>query len=465
MTRRLLASYVLLATFILLVVALPLGITYTRRAEDRLLADIERDARVMGTLVHEHVEQGDRDSVTSIVSGYSRQTGARVVVVGTDGISITDSARTNGPRRDFSTRPEFAAALGGTQASGIRRSGTLNDELAYAVVPITGGEATTGAVRVSFSTAQLQQQVRSYWLRLALLVAMVLGLAAGLGWLMSRWALAPVETLEAGAQQLAGGDLSGRISIARGPPELRALGDTFNLMATQLQRLVDSQRSFVADASHQLRTPLTAMRLRLEAVEDRVDQGDDSGTADDLDAVTAEIDRLSGLVEGLLALARADSGATAAVPVDVARLADDAVERWEPLASERGVTLERVGERRVEALTIPGAVEQVLDNLIDNAIDVAPVGSPISVDVTADHGQQRVVVDVRDHGPGLSEADRARATDRFWRGPAAAHAGTGLGLAIVQQLVEASGGTVTLRQPDDGEGLEVRIELIASSTS
>ena len=460
MTRRLLASYLLLATFILLVVALPLGITYTRRAEDRLLNDVERDARVLGSLLEERVEAGDTGGVATISRGYAQQTGGRVVVVDPNGISLVDSGDTSDTPRDFSTRPEFEKALSGRQSSGIRKSGTLKDELAYVAVPIASGKGISGAVRVTFSTERLRHQVRDYWLKLGLLTALVLGLAAGLGFLMSRWALGPVEALEEGAELLAAGDMSGRANVDRGPPELRQLASTFNVMATRLEGLVDSQRAFVADASHQLRTPLTALRLRLETLEDEV--ADDPVTRAEVDAIAAEVDRMGQLVEGLLALARSEGGNVATVTVDAAEVADGAVVRWEALAAERDVTVVRHGVDHARCAAVDGALEQVIDNLVDNALDAVPAGTQIDVTVSRTSGRRPVQVTVRDHGPGMSADERARATDRFWRGPASTPTGTGLGLAIVEHLVEAGGGTFELREPEEGPGLEAVVLLAAA---
>ena len=465
MTRRLLASYMLLAAFILMVVALPLGITYSKRAEDRLLSDIERDGRVLAGLVEERVEAADHTGVERITDRYAEQTGGRVVVTDAQGISLADSDVQNDTPRDFSTRPEFTTALDGKKSSGIRESSTLHDEIAYVAVPIVSGTRVKGAVRVTFSTHELREEVRWYWARLGLLIAMVLALAAGLGWLMSRWALAPVEALEAGARQLAAGDLEGRISIDRGPPELRDLGTTFNTMATQLQGLVDSQRAFVADASHQLRTPLTALRLRLESLEEEVETGDTDGAQSDLDALTAEVDRMGRLVEGLLALARSEGGRVRTVRVDAGEIADQTIDRWEALAAERDITLVRNGARAAHAAAIDGALDQVLDNLIDNALDAVPGGTSVDVTVNAATARTPAQVVVRDHGPGMSAAERARATDRFWRGPASSPTGTGLGLAIVQHLVEAGGGSVELRDPAEGPGLEICVRLAADNTA
>jgi signal transduction histidine kinase len=369
-----------------------------------------------------------------------------------------DSDRPDDGPRDFSTRPEIAAAMTGTQATGIRRSDTLDEELAYVAVPISSDGRLNGVVRVSFPTEEVREQVRENWMRLGLLSALVLAGAASLGWLVAKWATSPVEQLERGARELAGGDLSGRVAVEHGPPELQHLAVTFNDMAARLEVLVRSQRAFVADASHQLRTPLTALRLRIESLEDTAlgTDGDPAAARADLVAIDAELERLGQLVEGLLALARSESSTTSE-PVDAAEIAGDAVERWAALADEQGVSLslDAPGSAPVRAAT--GALQQILDNLLDNALVVAPAGSSIDVAVTPE--ADSTVVSVRDRGPGMSPADRARATDRFWRAPGAPAGGSGLGLAIVAELATVSGGSIALEEPPDGVGLLVAVRL------
>ena len=198
MTRRLILSYVLLAAFVLLVLELPLGLTFAGRAQDHLLAEVERDSRVLSGLVEERVEKGDAPAVAAISQRYADQTDGRVVVTDPLGVSLVDTARPDSEPRDFSTRPEFVSALSGTQASGIRRSTTLDEELAFVAVPITSDGRVTGAVRISFPTGQVREEVRKNWLRLGALSALVLAAAASLGWLVARWAVSPVAELEHG---------------------------------------------------------------------------------------------------------------------------------------------------------------------------------------------------------------------------------------------------------------------------
>jgi signal transduction histidine kinase len=249
------------------------------------------------------------------------------------------------------------------------------------------------------------------------------------------------------------GDLTARAPEA-GPPEIKALAVRFNETVARLDALLGSQEAFVADASHQLRTPLAALRLRLENLERDVDP---AGRRD-LDAALAEVERLARLVDGLLALARADAAASAAEPVDMVAVVAARVEHWASQAEAHDVAIDVDVPSRLHALATPGALEQVLDNLISNALAVSPPGSTIAIG--AHEGSADVELHVVDEGPGMTSEQRARAFDRFWRaGPPGT--GTGLGLAVVHRLVTADGGTIELRRASGG-GLDAEMRLRAA---
>jgi signal transduction histidine kinase len=270
----------------------------------------------------------------------------------------------------------------------------------------------------------------------------VLLLAVLVSWRVARWAIDPLERLDEQAARLGRGDLQARAATTSGPPEIVALAATFNQMADQLDELVTSQRRFVADASHQLRTPLTALRLRLETL----DPDDAAAVGATRDAALEETSRLTRLVDGLLALARSERRREERHTVDVGAVVVERREAWAPLATENGIDLrvDATGNgRAVTALVVPGHLEQILDNLIDNAVDVTPDGGVVHLTyVTAGPVAEIHVVD---DGPGMSAEERARAFDPFWQGSNRhANGSAGLGLAIVDQLARGSGGTVAL---------------------
>jgi two-component system OmpR family sensor kinase len=280
----------------------------------------------------------------------------------------------------------------------------------------------------------------------------VLAFAGALGSVIARSLLRPLRDIEAAVANIGAGGLGTRAPKDAGPAELRALAGAVNTMAARLGELMSSQRAFVADASHQLRTPLTALRLRLE------DSVSGDGGAENLPKALIEVERLSRLVDGLLVLARAEGTRRAPVPVDVARLVLDRVETWRPLAEERGITLDAEIEQTLAvcALAGEGYLEQILDNLLDNAIEVTPHGRRIEVSARVSEG--RVEVHVVDEGPGMADEDRRRAFDRFWRGASKGASGCGLGLAIVEQLVRVSDGTIELFESDSG-GIDAVVRL------
>ncbi len=237
-------------------------------------------------------------------------------------------------------------------------------------------------------------------------------------------------------------------------------------MAQRLDAVLSDQRRFVADASHQLRTPLTALRLRLENLQSDLaadDRGDTDGDPDAhaveaLERAIGETERLTELVSNLLHLARADDQPATSI-VDLGALVRDRVDTWTASADERGVELRhRSGDRSILVRCIPGAIEQILDNLLDNALAVAPPGSSIDVEIGR-IAAGSVELRVLDHGPGLDDAAKIDAMRRFWRGDTS-RPGTGLGLAIVDTLASSSGGRVVLADTVGG-GLTVIVELPA----
>jgi signal transduction histidine kinase len=452
MTRRLLLSYLTITAFVLLLLEVPLGLSFANNEIDQLTADLERDARVLATVVEDYFDQNEGLEPQGVADDYSARTGGRVVIVDGAGVSVADSDRPD-ERRDFSTRDEIAVALSGGLASGTRHSDTLDEDIVYVAVPIASGGKVLGAVRLTYSRDELDERIRRNWLTLAAIAGVVLVTVAAVGWFLARSVTRPVRALARGADDLAHGDLSTRVSEQAGPPELRALAHEFNVMAARLEELVGAQRAFVADASHELRTPLTALRLRLENLEDLAGPE----LQDELHSTTAEVVRLSRLVEGLLDLARQEGGRAERVAVDVAAECRERADVWHDLAEEQGVAIVVDCPADLPALAAPDVVAQMLDNLLANALDVAPTGSQVTI--RARQAGDDVEVHVIDEGPGLTPAERDRAFDRFWRGPDATPGGSGLGLAIVAQLALANGGHAELRDVEPGTGVDAVVVL------
>ena len=459
MTRRLLAGYLTITVIVLVLLMVPLGVFYSQRERERLSADVEHDANVIATLYEDDLEAGTTLDPTP-ADTYEGRTGARVVVVDSAGISRVDTGAD--VDRDFSTRPEFVAALDGVRTSGTRRSDTLGTDLLYVAVPVASGGTVHGALRITLDTADVDQRIRNFWLALGGIAAVVLAVVVLIGWVIARSVTRPLRVLTASAERFASGDLSVGDHVTQGPPEIRALDTTMMTMAQRLDAVLTDQRRFVADASHQLRTPLTALRLRLENLQSDLDAADGDGpderAVDALERAILETERLTELVSNLLQLARADARPVTEV-VDLVGLVRDRVDTWTAIADEREVVLRHAPpDEPTPVRCVVGAIEQILDNLLDNALAVSPAGERI--DIGIDRGQDGFVrLRVVDHGPGLDDAAKTDAMRRFWRGDVT-RPGTGLGLAIVETLATSSGGRVVLADTDGG-GLTVIVELPA----
>lgn len=446
MRRRLIASYLTITVITLLALVYPLGRTFASRERDRLLRDIEQDATVVASLSEDALEAGIPPDIDKVLRLYRRDPGGRVVVVDAQGRSVADSDRPGATGVDFSNRPEVVTALSGATAEGSRRSETLDAELVYVAVPVASGGVVHGAVRITYPSSTLDERIEAVWVGLAAVSVAVIIAVTAVGFALARLVTRPVDRLKDAAERIAAGDLSARAPTDAGAPELRELATTFNETAERLQEVIDAQQAFVADASHQLRTPLAALRLQLENIESTAP----SDLQPALASARAETARLARISEALLSLTRSAATPVTLDVVDAGAVARDRQQAWEAVAAEAGVTLVLDDPGTVAVTASPGALEQILDNLVDNALGVAPSGSTVRISVERGTEAGTVELHVADEGPGLSEEQRARAMDRFWRGPAAEPGGTGLGLAIVAQLAGRSGGRAELRAAPTG---------------
>jgi signal transduction histidine kinase len=463
---RLVTTYLALTLVVLAALEIPLAITYRDRQLDQVEAGLERDAFVISSFVEDTLNGTGNQDLQVIVDNYSAQTDGRVVIVDRNADVLADSdppadgTPATGTPRNFSTRPEIAAALRREVATGTRDSTTLGTGIVYVAIPVASGDDVYGAVRITYSAAQLDGRVRRYWALLAAAAVVTLAVAGGVGILLARWVTRPIADLRDAATRIGDGELDARADEVHGPPEVRELAESFNTTARRLEELVTAQEQFVADASHQLRTPLTALRLRLEMLEDE----DGADASEDLEAARNEVQRLSRLVDGLLALARAEraTGAVAPPAIDLGPIVEERCNAWRPVSDERGVTLE-CADGALAARATPDHLGQALDNLLANALEVSPTGSTIALSVVAGP-DDTVEVHVTDHGPGLDDEQRTHAFDRFWRATTTRGelGGSGLGLAIVQKLVTADGGRAELRETPGG-GLDAVLVLQARS--
>ena len=463
MKFRLIGALVTVAVLILLVFSIPLASFVAQVERERLVTALERDAFVLAGHAKETLNTTAGSVLPSLqpyVDSYSKSSDARIVVTNASGLVVATSDSTIAFGTDFSNRLEVAGALKGLPAVGERDSATLGERLLFVAVPVLLGDTVLGVVRFSNPKSVIDKEVQRHVRGIATSGLITLLAAALVAIPLALTIARPISRLKTSTERLADGDFSVQADDTKGPPEVRELSRSFNAMAGRIGLMLESQQHFSGAVSHQLRTPLTALRLRLDQAQDAVGN-DMSPVAMALEASRVEIDRLQEMIEQLLALSRLEGGSVATVTVNASMVVRNRVAVWESLAAERHITLKVVGLETAPCVALDGALEQIVDNYIDNALGAVPDVSTITVEVQ--RVQRHIHVDVIDEGPGLSEEKRALAFERFWRDSSTENApGTGLGLAIVRQLAVASGGVAELLPRENGErGLIARISLLA----
>ncbi|MGK2938593.1 MAG: sensor histidine kinase [Solirubrobacteraceae bacterium] len=427
----------------------PLAVSTADRVDAEIRSQARGQADVVASSASEFVDPPDRTGLDALVTSAARSVRGRVIVVNARGRLLADSGGA-APGTSYADRPEIARALRGEADQRERRSVTLDQTLLATAVPVVEDGATVGAVRITQSMAAVDRAVRRAWIGLAGVGALVLLLGLGAGALIAGQIARPVVRLEETARRVGEGDLGARAPV-EGSAEQRTLARTFNDMTGRVQRLVASQREFVADASHQLRTPLTGLRLRLE--EARAESGDPQ-VRDDLGAALGEVDRLAVMVAELLELSRAGERDVPGEPIALGDAVHRAAARWE---SEAGLRDQRViaagGAGPVRASRAD--LDRVLDALVENALHYSPPGTTVTL--TAAPGE----ITVHDEGPGLAAGETDVVFDRFHRGSAGRRGpgGTGLGLAIARELARRWDGDVTLANAPGG-GAVARLTLL-----
>lgn len=301
-------------------------------------------------------------------------------------------------------------------------------------------------------TGQMRSRILRGWLVIGAGEAAAMLLAVGAAIRLTGWVLRPVRILDAATHDIATGRMKSRVVASGGPPELRRLARSFNEMADNVEDVLEQQRAFVADASHQLRNPLAALLLRIELLAFELPEGNE-----EIASVRTEGKRLAQVLDDLLDLALAEHTAADVQLTDVGALAAERVAAWRPLAEEKGVRLTGDGIGAVTGWADPIALSSALDAVIDNAVKFTPEGEEVRVSAGA--GGSSATITVADRGPGLTEDELARIGDRFWRSNRHQNVkGSGLGLSISQALLMAGGGSLAY-ETNPPHGLRVTVSV------
>lgn len=458
MRSRLLGAVVTLVVLVLVGLGVPLGRGVAAAEQQEMFLDRLTDTARFASVAQRPLIDDQPAVLERELARYQDLYGIKVALLDRSGLVVAAS----GPGIDVtpaSVADLVRGALAGRQPVAPDLLMPWDPTELVLAEPVLADGEVRGAVVTFSPTGKTRSEVLLWWLVLLGASLLVLSLAVLAALPLVRWMLRPVQRLDDATGALLASVVSGRpvqpVGSSSGPPELRQLSRSFDQMAANVADVLAAQRAFVADASHQLRNPLTALKLRLSNLEGHV-----SGDAV-VHQVAAldEADRLNRILDELLSMARAGSSSVDPVAVDVDRAVAGRLSAWQPAAAARSVHLVLDGEPGGTVLAPPRGVETVLDALLDNALKFAPDDTLVRVDVR--RRPPLVHLSVQDEGPGLAPEELDRATDRFWRSPAHQNIqGSGLGLALVRQVVERVDGTVRLALPEAG-GLRVTVTFPA----
>ncbi|MGW7291705.1 sensor histidine kinase [Streptomyces xiamenensis] len=459
-SRLLLLLTVLLAT-VLLALGVPLATSQASTEQQRVVVDrIDDTARFASLAQFAAGQSPDGDGAADPLGTlqeelrrYHEVYGIKAGVFQRDGEPMAVAPDGWAAPRGEEDGDAFAEALAGRRSRGPGQVWPWDDERTLVVAsPVIRDGDVIAVVVTESPTGPLRSRILSGWLPIGygLAAAMLLALAAA--YQLTGWILRPVRVLDRATHEISTGRMTARVAPGGGPPELKRLARSFNEMADHVEEILEQQRAFVADASHQLRNPLAALLLRIELLGLDLPEG-----SAEFASVQAEGKRLARVLDDLLDLALAEHAAADLRLTDVAALVAERIGSWRPVAGRGGVLLRQAGAGAVTGWADPVALSSALDAVVDNALKFTPFGGEVTVTVTAEG--DRVTIETADTGRGLDDEELERIGDRFWR--AGRHqnvAGSGLGLSIVHVLLAAGGATIAYAH-NQPHGLRVLVSV------
>jgi len=437
---------------------LPLAATIASGVQQKLFLDRLTDTERFSSLAQRPLLDNKPGVIEPDLRRYTEVYGVQVVVFDQDGkpwatsLGGTTATRIDVHAAEIAEPMQNALAGNRSQPSGLLLPWD-SAPLVLAEPVLADGEVRGAVVTVS-DTAASRADLLWWWVLLAAGGVLAFGLALSVAIPVVRWILRPVHRLDDATGAVVASVVSGRdvepVGEGGGPPELRQLGRSFDKMAASVSGALAAQRAFVADASHQLRNPLTALKIRLGNLDGHVV---DEPAAADLEAARVDAGRLHQILDDLLAMARAEASGQL-VPVVLDEVVADRVADWSAVGAARDVRLATSGLGDALAVHVPPrGIDTILDALLDNALKFTAPHTEVLVGIEKDG--EHVTLSVRDHGPGLRPEELDRALDRFWRSSAHQNVpGSGLGLAIVSEIVNHSEGKLELSLPEGG-GLRI----------
>lgn len=438
MRLRLVLILLSLTCVFLIALAVPLATNLASTRQKHVFVDRVQDASRFAGIAQQAETPIDRQELDGQLARYHETYGITDALVDHAGNPVV----THGSRADFDdpkVRGAIAAALQGHQTQDSAVVWPWQDRPLIVAAPVRRGDEVVGAVVSVSPTGGVRSTILHSLLAFAGIIALTLAASVASAMRLAAWALRPLRALDAATAAIAGGRLGTRVGPLRGPGELRRFAQSFNEMADKVQQSSDRQASFVADASHQLRTPLASLMLRLENL--GADLPPDRNP--ELVELHEEVERMHRIVEGLLQLATVDQTRLCLESVPLPELIDQRVRAAQPRADtlETKITFCAESASPLEISTDRTLVGSAFEAVLDNAVKFSPPGGEVTVTLAVEH--EFASVTVSDQGPGLPAKDLARIGDRFWRSGRHQNVdGTGLGLAVARSMLEAVGGTL-----------------------
>ena len=434
--------------------------------------ELELEAFIMANALREPLEdrrEGEDAtgrSLDTLVQSYARGVGGRVTLVD-PALQVLLSSDDTVPAHLEHNHPEIVAARAGGEQHDIRWDEWRNEERLFVAAPILGesGELES-IIQLSIPMVPLYNEMRRTWVSLLVAGAIVMGVTAFASRLVAHEVAGPVHKLTAVTEQMAAGDLEQQV-IPGGPDEIKRLGQSFNRMAERVRETLARQQTFVTDAAHELRSPLTAIRLRIEMLQRR-GQDNPELVQRYLDQMEHEVEHLRRLVDHLLSLSRLDEGqALPQSPLDLAPTLYELAEEMRPLIRKADLDFEVEVPSHLAAVSANAEPMRIIvRNLVDNAIKHTPAGGQITLQAEANNGV--VCIAVSDSGSGIPAEHLSHIFDRFYRVDktrSRSQGGAGLGLSLVRSIVKTHNGEVSVKSsPGEGSTFAIHLPTMAGAS-
>ncbi|MFJ5211241.1 sensor histidine kinase [Streptomyces nigra] len=456
MRTRLLPLLIVLMAAVLLALGVPLAVSLAAAQQQKVVVDRIDDTAYFAAIARPATDAatGSRDVLRVLsreLENYHEVYGIRAGV-----FLPNDTPLASGPSTWFlpgsgEVRDAFEESLLSRRSHDPQQVWPWQRGRLVIASPVIRDGDVVAVVVTDSPTGPMRSRILHGWLIIGAGLTAAMLVAVGAALRLTGWVLRPVRVLDVTTHEIASGRLKSRVAVASGPPELRRLARSFNEMADNVEDVLEQQRAFVADASHQLRNPLAALLLRIELLAFELPEGNE-----EIASVQAEGRRLAQVLDDLLDLALAEHTEADVRLTDIGALTAERVAAWAPTAEAKGVRL-RGTCPATTGWADPVALSSALDAVIDNAVKFTPPDESVEVTVAADGDTS--TIEVADRGPGLTDEELARIGDRFWRSGRHQNVkGSGLGLSISRALLAAGGGTITYAHHEP-HGLRVTVTV------